>query len=96
MGCRRHWFAGLFVIGSAALFAISCAGTTGAPAEEPLTPASGLAEERRVPSSSEMVEGCPGDVEGEPRPCVSTEECCAGFTCSVDPERSHIIKYCLR
>jgi hypothetical protein len=32
---------------------------------------------------------------GEPRDCTSNEDCCEGFTCSLDPERSHIRRYCI-
>jgi hypothetical protein len=91
----RHWFAALFVLASSAVFGVSCAGTTSKDAEEPLVPASGPAVERRVPDSSEMVGGCPGERADEPRQCTSNEDCCAGFSCSFDPERSHVIKYCL-
>jgi hypothetical protein len=90
----RHWFAGVFVLGSSALFGLACS-STNKNTEEPLTPASAPAEERRIPNSSEVVGGCPGDRAGEPRQCVTNEECCDGFTCSVDPERSRVAKFCL-
>jgi hypothetical protein len=91
----RHWLGGLFVLASSAALSVSCAGTTSKDAEEPLVPASAPAEPRYVPSSSETVGGCSGERVDEPRECVSNEDCCAGFSCSFDPERSHIIKYCL-
>ena len=92
METLRHWFTGLVLV-SSALFGVSC--STNKNAEEPLTPASAPAVERTLPNSSEMMEGCPGDRAGEPRSCISSEDCCQGFTCSFDPGRSHVIKYCL-
>jgi hypothetical protein len=32
---------------------------------------------------------------GEPRDCAGNEDCCEGFVCSIDPERSRIRRYCL-
>ena len=32
---------------------------------------------------------------GEPKTCSSDEDCCKGFVCSRDPERSRIDHYCL-
>ncbi len=32
---------------------------------------------------------------GEPRECRSAEDCCDGYTCGLDPERSRIVRYCL-
>ena len=29
------------------------------------------------------------------RSCVSTSDCCSGYQCSFDPERSKVIRYCL-
>jgi hypothetical protein len=91
----RCWFAGLFVLGSCALFGISCAGTANKDAEEPKTPASRPAEDPAIPNSSDAVSGCPGDRPGQPKECKSNEDCCQGFSCSLDPERSRIVRYCL-
>ena len=32
---------------------------------------------------------------GEPFECEEAADCCKGFSCSVDPERSHVRKYCI-
>ena len=29
------------------------------------------------------------------RPCSSTDDCCKGYACGFDPERSHVQRYCL-
>ena len=93
MKTMRNWFSGL-VLGSAALFGISCAGTN-EQREGSMTPASAPAEDRIPPISTETVDGCTGDRPGEPRQCKSNEDCCEGFSCAFDPGRSHVIKYCL-
>jgi hypothetical protein len=91
----RQRLTAICVLSFGAFFVISCAGSATKPAEEPFTPASAPAEERYVPTSTEMVSGCPGDRANEPRQCVSNEDCCEGFSCSLDPERSRLMKYCL-
>lgn len=32
---------------------------------------------------------------GEPRDCKANEDCCEGYVCSLDPERSRVRRYCL-
>jgi hypothetical protein len=32
---------------------------------------------------------------GEPFECKEASDCCKGFSCSLDPERSHVRRYCL-
>jgi len=32
---------------------------------------------------------------GEPIECDETADCCKGFACSIDPERSHVRRYCI-
>lgn len=54
-------------------------------------------------SSSES-KGTPEDAKREPtetsgscddRSCVSASDCCKGYQCAFDPERSKVIRYCL-
>jgi hypothetical protein len=87
-----NWFAGLVLV-LCVLFGVSC--STNKNVAEPLTPAAAPAEERTTPTAPERAEGCPSDRVGEPRQCKSTEDCCQGFECSVDPGLSRVVKYCL-
>ena len=59
---------------------------------EPATPAEVTKPASEVPEQA--ASGCP-DAKGEPKQCTTNEECCSGFVCSLDPERSHIVRYCL-
>jgi len=34
--------------------------------------------------------------DGEPAECRNQEDCCQGYECSFDPDRSKILKYCLQ
>src|SRR5512142_1487074 len=99
MNARRS-LAGMLLITVWGLLAVACGSDT--TQSEPKTPESENTwpEESKPsseppPSSSEAVSGCPGDKPSEPRQCKSNEDCCQGYACSVDPERSHVIKYCL-
>lgn len=29
------------------------------------------------------------------RPCISNSDCCGSTSCGIDPERSHVQRYCL-
>ncbi len=33
--------------------------------------------------------------DGEPRQCSSNEDCCEGFQCGFDPQRSRVVRYCM-
>jgi hypothetical protein len=39
----------------------------------------------------------PTDASGacDDRTCVSTSDCCGGYQCGFDPERSKVMRYCL-
>lgn len=32
---------------------------------------------------------------GAPRQCQADQDCCEGYVCSLDPERSRVMRYCL-
>jgi hypothetical protein len=34
--------------------------------------------------------------ECDDRSCVGSSDCCNGYSCGFDPERSHVQRYCLR
>jgi hypothetical protein len=60
--------------------------------------------EREATSSSEETKTTPDDAKREPteasgscddRSCVSASDCCKGYQCAFDPERSKVIRYCL-
>jgi hypothetical protein len=48
------------------------------------------AEEHKPPPP----DPCKGE-RGEPRECRSNDDCCEGYLCSVDADRSRILRYCL-
>jgi hypothetical protein len=52
---------------------------------QPLTPASSFTE-----AQAECV-----DEAGETLGCASNEDCCKGFSCGFDPEKSRVQRYCL-
>jgi hypothetical protein len=54
--------------------------------------------------SSDEERGTPDEAKRDPieaagtcddRSCVSTSDCCKGYQCSFDPERSKVIRYCM-
>jgi len=73
------------------VFAASCAGNPKKAEEPELTPAS---SEPANPKPHEYQYGCVDD-DGEPRTCTNTSECCKGYSCSIDPSRSRVLRYCL-
>ena len=61
-------------------------------------------EERDTSSSSGEKGETPDDAKRDPidasgscddRSCVSSTDCCKGYQCAFDPERSKVIRYCL-
>lgn len=91
MQSTRHWLAGSLLLGAWIGFGVSCGGAQQV-AEAPKAPAEVAkpADEAPEPAPS----GC-ADSTGEAKQCTTNEECCAGFVCSLDPERSHVTRYCL-
>jgi hypothetical protein len=51
--------------------------------------------ERNAPSARPPPDPCKGK-DGEPAECRNQEDCCNGYSCSWDPDRSQVIKYCLQ
>lgn len=79
---------------------------TGAPSEEPLradtheTPP----EPHATPAPAERTGTTPEDAKRAPveasgscddRACTATDDCCKGYQCGFDPERSKVQRYCL-
>ena len=99
----RNGFARSFLLGTCALVALSCAETTAKEAKEADEPKSewpnssepGPSEESKAPSSSQAASGCPGDKPDQPKECKSNEDCCKGYVCSLDPDLSRVVRYCL-
>ena len=65
---------------------------------------SGSHESSESTSSSSESKGTPEDAKRDPieasgtcddRSCVSASDCCKGYQCAFDPERSKVIRYCL-
>lgn len=86
MQSTRYWLAGSFLLG-----AVACGGAQQV-AEAPAAPVEAAKPVEEAPKQA--ASGCP-DSTGEAKQCSASEECCAGFVCSVDPERSHVTRYCL-
>jgi hypothetical protein len=80
-------------VGIVTVFVLSffaCATTPKQSDEPEMTPAS--SDSTPVPSTEY---GCATD-DGEPLECTTSDECCSGYVCSVDPGRSRVRRYCLR
>jgi hypothetical protein len=47
--------------------------------------------------ASDEPKRAPTDTSGtcDDRTCVSATDCCSGYQCAFDPERSRVIRYCL-
>ena len=71
-------------------------------AEQPMTKTSSdatttAAEQDSVPAPAKPAEGesqAAGDTCGDVA-CQSSNECCKGYVCGFDPERSKVQRYCL-
>jgi hypothetical protein len=65
-------------------------------------PSSDSSEEAREATGSsreadDEAERAPSEASGtcDDRSCVSTTDCCSGYQCGFDPERSKVMRYCL-
>lgn len=87
-----HWFAGWLLAGVCAVFGVSCASASQETQESNTAASEATKPAPEVPETA--VSGC-ADSAGEPKHCTTNEECCSGFVCSLDPERSHVTRYCL-
>jgi len=47
--------------------------------------------------SPDYAKRAPTEASGscDDRSCVSTSDCCSGYQCAFDPERSKVLRYCL-
>jgi hypothetical protein len=72
---------------------------TGAPKEEPHH-----AERHEEPAPADAPSTTPEDAKRAPieasgscddRACTATDDCCKGYQCGFDPERSKVQRYCL-
>ncbi len=54
---------------------------------EPATGEKGVAESAKLPP--------PPTGACDDRACVATEDCCGGYACGFDPERSRVQRFCL-
>ena len=79
----------LLLIGASATIALSCASGP-EPKKQEAWPESKRDDWEHNSSS----DPCAGK-DGEPVHCTSNEDCCKGFSCSIDPSRSRVIRYCL-
>ena len=91
MQSARHWLAGSLLVGAWAVFGVSCGGAPQV-AQKPTEPSEATKPADEVPTQA--ASGCP-DATGEAKQCSTNAECCAGFVCSQDPERSRVTRYCL-
>jgi hypothetical protein len=85
MNAHRRIFRWL-PLAAAGWLALSCASTP--KKEEPIMTVEEF--ERNTPPPPD-----PCLEKGEPRECESNEDCCEGYVCTRDPDRSAVLKYCL-
>jgi hypothetical protein len=52
-------------------------------------------EDSLAPASGGGGDACM-QANGEPLPCSSNEDCCSGYSCGFDPERSRVQRYCMQ
>lgn len=73
-----------------AAFGLGCASQ-----QQPRAEHSSAATQEAPPP--EPVSGAPECVDDKDQPveCLSDADCCQGFVCGKDPERSHRISYCI-
>lgn len=91
--CRRVAALGMVVM--AALLAASCGAGTPKKQEAPMTVEEFEKNTVQSKKTEEPEDPCTAK-RGEAIECKSNEDCpCKGYTCGVDPERSHVLKYCL-
>jgi hypothetical protein len=65
---------------------------------EPTRPPNEPSDTRReATDSSDDAKRAPTEASGscDDRSCVSTSDCCSGYQCAFDPERSKVTRYCL-
>jgi hypothetical protein len=79
----------LVVLAAFGLLAAACGGAQKTE-EQPEFYSSKEYEENKPPPPDPCREA-----SGEPRECKANEDCCEGFVCSLDPERSRIRRYCI-
>ena len=85
--CRALTLAAL--VTTVAAFSASCASAP--KKEEPIQTQTVEEFERNTPPPDDPCY----ESGGEPRECDEAADCCKGFDCSVNPERSHVRRYCL-
>jgi hypothetical protein len=82
---------GVIVLGVVAMTAASCASTP--KNDEGSFYTSEEYEKNRAPPP-EPDDPCKA-AGGEPRDCTSNEDCCEGFLCTLDQERSRVRRFCI-
>ncbi len=86
MDVNGHRVGALVLSGTLALIAVSCASAP--PKQEQKWPSA-------TRSDWDHKDDPCKDKDGSPKQCTVADDCCKGYFCSLDPERSRITHYCL-
>jgi hypothetical protein len=89
MTARNRLKGSLVLLAACGLLAASCGGAQKTE-DKPEFYSSKEYEENTPPPPDPCMEA-----RGEPRECKGNEDCCEGFMCTLDPERSRIRRYCI-
>lgn len=91
MAPKRRMLSALLLLAVASVAIVSCASNQ---AQEKDSFYTSEEYEKNRAEPEPPPDPCAGE-GGEPRECKSKEDCCDGFTCGLDPERSRVIRYCI-
>ena len=84
----KHRFGTLFLLTAATALVVSCA--SGPEKKKDDWPSATREDFGRPPTDP-----CDGK-DGKPVECTSNDACCKGYVCTLDPERSRVVHYCIQ
>jgi hypothetical protein len=72
-------------------------GTSPEPSETTKPPNKAKGTPSEAKGTPSEAKGAPTETSGtcDDQTCVSTSDCCKGYQCGFDPERSKVLRYCL-
>jgi hypothetical protein len=67
------------------------------PSHTPHEPSEATRPSKEADDTAEEAKRAPTETSGtcDDRTCVSASDCCSGYQCAFDPERSKVLRYCL-
>lgn len=88
MRTKNHPFLGVIVLATVAVSFCACGG--------PQKKKEGMTLEEYEENTPPTQEADPcRDEKGESKQCETDADCCQGFVCTNDPDRSQVFKYCI-